>query len=92
MKKVLALICALILVCSIVATVLAECSYTHTLTNTILLGYHNEPHWTGCAFNSYIHAHTVHYKDMLYIYTCPKCGIISKTVKIGIAEVCPCQP
>ncbi|MBR5961086.1 MAG: hypothetical protein IKZ98_08820 [Clostridia bacterium] len=94
MKKFLALICALILVCSVAATALAACTHTYILVYETVARYYSEPYcWTTCAYNQYTHPHLLNYKDVVYVYYCPKCGdTYTKTVKTFINQSCPCQP
>lgn len=94
MKKFLALICALILVCSIAATALAACNHSYMLVNTVVTRYYSEPCcWTTCEYNQYVHPHLLNYKDVVYVYSCPTCGAgYTKTVKTFINLTCPCQP
>ena len=91
MKKSVALICALVLICSIAVTALAACAnhyYTKTYQTT---SYYTKPKWTKCGYNSYTHAHTMSYKDIITVYSCPNCHeTYTKTTTTFLSETCPC--
>ena len=91
MKKTLALICALVLVCSIAATDLAACAnhyYTMVYQTT---KYYTTPIWTMCANNTNWHAHTKSCKDIITVYACPNCHQSYTTTKtVTLSVTCPC--
>ena len=94
MKKFLALLCALVLVCSIAATALAACTHMYILVHETVAGTSSVPYcMTTCEYNQYVHPHFLNYEDKVYVYYCPKCGdTYTKIVKTFINQSCPCQP
>ena len=93
MKKFIAFICALVLVCSIAAVTLAACGHGgQQLIYAANLKNYTKPYWTQCAYNSYMHAHTRRYRDMVYVYYCPFCNTsYEKYVTEFVSETCPCR-
>lgn len=91
MKKSLALICALVLICSIAVTALAACANHHFERVYQTTRYYTKPYWTNCGYNHSIHAHTRNCKDLITVYSCPNCHETYTTTKTTIlSETCPC--
>ena len=91
MKKSLALICALVLICSIAVTALASCTGHHFNLVYQTSKFYTKPYWTQCANNPYTHAHTRKYKDLISVYSCPNCHeTYTKTTTTFLSETCPC--
>ena len=70
MKKTLALICALVLICSVAATALAGC-ITHYYTKVYqTTKFYTTPIMTMCPNNtSVMHAHVKSCKDIITVYS-----------------------
>lgn len=91
MKKSLALICALVLICSIAATALAACANHHFERVYQTSYYYSDHYWTQCPNNHSTHAHTRNYKDLITVYACPNCHQTDiKTVTTLLSDNCPC--
>lgn len=90
MKKFLAFLFAVILLCSILATCLAACNHQYVYHSSYTQTY-TKPYWTNCANNPYMHAHTRTYKDTINVYICQKCSKPDlRTTTTFISETCPC--
>ena len=92
MKKTLALICALVLICSVAATALAGC-ITHYYTKVYqTTKFYTTPIWTLCAYESNVmHAHVKSCKDIITVYACPNCHDSYTTTKtVTLSVTCPC--
>lgn len=92
MKKTLALICALVLICFVAATALAGC-ITHYYTKVYqTTKFYTTPIMTMCPNNtSVMHAHVKSCKDIITVYACPNCHdsyIDTKTVTISVTCSC----
>ncbi len=91
MKRFLAVLLAAVLVCSIVATALAVCSHDYILDGPPHSWVERVPYWTGCANNSYVHAHERFYKIAEWPQRCRKCKEpYTKVIKTLLRETCPC--
>ena len=91
-KKFIAFMCALVLVCSIAAVTLAGCGHGGqqvlywTVTKTWSTHY-----WTNCANNGSMHAHTRNYREKVIVKYCPFCQTAyQEYVTEYMGEVCPC--
>ena len=92
MKKFIALICALLLICSVAVTAFAACiTHYYTLVHQTTKFY-TTPIWTLCPNNtSTMHAHTKSCKDIISVYACPNCHdsyTVTKTITLSVT--CPC--
>ena len=92
MKKFIAFICALVLVCSIAAVTLAACDHPgQTLVYSTITRTWTEPRWVQCAYNPYMHAHTIKYMEKANVYYCHICDrSYVKYVTVFLSETCPC--
>ena len=91
MKKTLALICALVLICSIAATALAACSAHYYQLVYQTTKYYTTPIWTMCANNTNWHAHVKSCKEIISVYSCPNCGDTHiNTTTVTLSVTCPC--
>ena len=91
MKKIVALICALIMVSSIAVTALAACPNHYFVRVYQTAHNYTRPYYTTCIYKSSLHPHIRHYTDLITLYACPNCSetyTVSKT--ISITETCPC--
>ena len=91
-KKFIAFMCALVLVCSIAAVTLASCSHGNKqLCYTTTIRNWTSPRWTNCAYNPSMHAHTLRYREKVYVYYCPTCNkVYEDHVTEFVSETCPC--
>jgi len=91
-KKILALVYVLILVCSIAAVTLATCGHlgqqvVYSATNKSW----EKPHWTNCVNNGSMHPHIRFYRQKVYGIYCPTCNqFYEKYVTEYLGETCPC--
>lgn len=92
MKRFIAFICALVLICSIAAVTLASCNHGNKqLCYWTTTRNWTTPRWTNCANNPYIHAHTKKYREKVYVYYCPTCNkTYEDYVTEYLGETCPC--
>lgn len=90
MKKLLALLFAVILLCSIIATCVAACNHV-MVYHSAYTSYYTRPRWTNCGYNHNIHAHTQNCKDLIKVYVCRDCPYsYTKTTTTVMSETCPC--
>ena len=92
MKRFIAFMCALVLVCSIAAVTLAECAHGgKVLIYRATVRNYTKPRWVQCANNPYMHAHSLHYREIAYVYYCRICDrSYTKYESEYIGETCPC--
>ncbi|MBP5725901.1 MAG: hypothetical protein J6Y48_02385 [Clostridia bacterium] len=97
MKKFIAFVSAVVLLCAAVGTCFAvsnPCSHTRDITVTEHYVWKDEPVYSGsCYYQSGGHVHIHEFYKVTVTATCNKCGKSrTETYTVNIRTYCPCGP